>query len=112
MALREILYLDRPRVESYISQLTGALPVQESTSSTETKKGTGSVGMDLKVIKVEGSRGTDTAVLQTSTAVPAHAVLAKLEALLDEQQLVVDAAKSTVLPGQIARLRGDATFES
>lgn len=59
MKLREIIYLDRTRVDSYISQLAGTLTLQESASTSKTQKGSGAVSVDLIVAKVEGGVGLD-----------------------------------------------------
>lgn len=112
MSLREIVYLDRVRVESYISQMAGGITVQEAAAASGGEKQTGQIGADLSFLKfgVAGERNAGTT--RTITMVPAHAALAKLEELLEAQRMVVNATTTTVIPGQIARFRGDATFES
>lgn len=112
MALREIIYLDRVRVESYISQMAGRVTVQESAAASDGEKLSGQIGAEFGFAKFGVSGERNTGGTRTTTTIPAHAVLATLETLLESNGMVVDAGATTVLPGQIATFRGDATFES
>jgi|GEM_PF-6247909 len=112
MSLREIIYLDRDRIESYISQLAGGLTVQESAEATEDQKILGGIKAGIKVVDFESVAEKSTSDTTSSMRVPAHAILSTLEDLLQRKSLVADATCGAVVPGQIARLRGDATFES
>jgi hypothetical protein len=112
MSLREIIYLDRTRVESYLSQLVGGLTVSEDVASEKSQKLTGEVRAGVKFIEFSAGGERADGTTSTSTRVPAHAILATLEQALQSQGLLLDATTATVLPGHLAVLRGDATFES
>lgn len=112
MKLREIIYLDRVRVESYISQLSGSLTVQEATASANNDKTGTQFGADLSVVKFGVSEEAGAGTTRTKTAIPAHAILAILEKLLEEHGMLVDATKTLAAPGEIATFTGEATFES
>src|SRR5690606_35862748 len=70
------------------------------------------VKASIKVVEFEVGGETAGANTTTHTKIPAHAILSTLERLLEESHMLVDASKGTILPGQIGRIRGDATFES
>jgi hypothetical protein len=112
MALRELLYFDRERIESYISQLAGGLTVQESTQQTGSEKLSGGLKASIKILELQSGAEQSATSASTTTRVPAHAILDYLEALLCEAHMLADAGNHLVLPGQIATMRGDATFES
>lgn len=110
--LREIVYLDRERVHSYTSQLDDGLTTELSSTAAQRSGLTGGVEAALGPVnfQVGAERGADTST--QVTRIPAHAVLATLESSLTRERLLRDAAETLVLPGQIGRLTGDATFES
>lgn len=110
--LREIVYLDQERVHSYVSQLGEGLTVEESAQGSKNSTLTGGVaaGLGPAHFNVGATRGSGD--ILTTTRVPAHAVLRRLEELLEENALLVQASAATILPGQIGHVRGDATFES
>ncbi|WP_437629899.1 DUF6414 family protein [Sorangium sp. So ce854] len=112
MKLRELIYLDRERVDSYISQLAGGLIVEESHQVGDTEKLAGKFKASIKVVEFEVGGETTGTTGTTLRRIPAHAVLSTLEHLLEESGSLVDAASDSILPGQVGRIRGDATFES
>lgn len=110
--IREIVYLDRERIESYLSQLRGSLVVQSSQTSGGEKGVSGKLGFRTPVGEIGvGAEGSEHQA-KTVTNVPAHAILTELEDLLAEYDLLSDAGEATPCPGQLAKVRGDTTFES
>ncbi len=112
MPLRELIYLDRERVESYVSQLSGGVTVEVVSSTSNDRAASGRIKAGVKFIELEAAANKGSARGLTSTRVPAHAILATLEELLCRDGLLVDARSNDVSPGQIAFVVGDTTFES
>lgn len=112
MKLRELIYLDRERVDSYISQLAGGLTIEESKVASDAEKLSGKIKASIKVVEFEVGGETTGTAGTTLKQIPAHAILSTLEHLLEESGNLVDATADAILPGQIGRIRGDATFES
>ena len=112
MTLREIVYLDRVRVESYISQLAGGVVVETSESTTDSQQHSAKLGISTPILRVDLGRDAGEAGTQSVKMIPAHAALTTLESLLKSHSLLADAGTTTVVPGQVAYFHGDATFES
>jgi hypothetical protein len=112
MQLREIVYLDGERVDSYISQLAGGLTVEESAQTSTQGRLSGSVKASIKVVEFQVGAEQGSGAEAVIKRVPAHAKLSTLEQLLESASMITDPHASTPLPGQICRLSADATFES
>lgn len=110
--LREIVYLDRERINSYLSQLAGGLTVQETSQDSTAESMSGSVKASIKVLEFQVGGEKATGAESVITRIPAHAILSTFEQILEDQSMLVDARGSTILPGQLCRLTADATFES
>lgn len=109
MPLREILYLDRDRVDSYISQLAGGVIVRESLQSTDAEKLSGKVKASIKVVEFEVGGEKSTGSTTALTRIPAHAILSTLEQLLESSAMLVDVNAEGILPGQLGRVPGRAS---
>ncbi|WP_052546249.1 DUF6414 family protein [Enhygromyxa salina] len=109
--LRDIVYLDRVRIESYLSQLAGGLTVQEavSTQSGEDINAGFGANAGIVAISVGGKKMNATSV--ATTRMPAYAIVQMLESELVEEGLLKEDC-CNLLPGQIVRVRGEMTLES
>lgn len=110
-SLRDIIYLDRVRVESFVSQLAGGLTIQEGSGAKAEEMLEGGVGANIGVVKFSVGGKEAHATTLSTTRIPAYAILGTVEAALNDADLLKSPGPA-VLPGHILKAPGEMTLES
>ncbi|HFE47336.1 MAG TPA: hypothetical protein ENJ18_17925, partial [Nannocystis exedens] len=110
--LRDIIYLDRVRVESFVSQLAGGLTIDERIEEKTEETLDGRLGADLGFVTFSVGGKKARATTLSTTTIPAYAILKTLETALRDADLLKKPEQKSILPGQIVQASGEMTLES